>query len=200
MYYSVGKSVIGSFGCNNYILKSQEKFRSRRPCRRRLDARAPRGTQGGGRRDRASCASRRTARRGVRTAGQSITAERSTFDCIASLTPTTASRTRPTTWTESASDPFEPGFVGPSLRVFLSGRILRATRPIKALEIVLVDPGTVVGPNYSSRPVCLECLMPVTGDFTCSGCSFPMCSPKCEDGARHKKECAILGAEIILEK
>ena len=40
--------------------------------------------------------------------------------------------------------------------------------------------------------------MPVTGDFTCSGCSFPMCSPKCEDGARHKRECAILGAEIIL--
>ena len=80
-----------------------------------------------------------------------------------------------------------------SSAVFISGRILRATRPIKALEIVLVDPGTVVGPNYSSRPVCLECLMPVTGDYTCSGCRFPMCSEKCEGGPRHKRECAILG-------
>ena len=78
------------------------------------------------------------------------------------------------------------------------GRILRATRPIKALEVVLVDPGAVVGPNYSSRPVCLECLTPAAaaaGGFTCPGCRFPMCSQKCADGARHKKECGILGAE-----
>ena len=31
---------------------------------------------------------------------------------------------------------------------------------IKAMELVLVDPGTVVGPNYSSKPICIECLHP----------------------------------------
>ena len=35
---------------------------------------------------------------------------------------------------------------------------------IKAMELVLVDPGTVVGPNYSSKPICIECLHP--GKFT----------------------------------
>jgi hypothetical protein len=28
------------------------------------------------------------------------------------------------------------------------------------MELVLVDPGTVVGPNYSSKPICIECLHP----------------------------------------
>ena len=28
------------------------------------------------------------------------------------------------------------------------------------MELVLVDPGTVVGPNYSSKPTCIECLHP----------------------------------------
>ena len=41
------------------------------------------------------------------------------------------------------------------------GRVLFATRDIQAMELVLVDPGTVVGPNYSSQPVCLECLKEV---------------------------------------
>ena len=31
-----------------------------------------------------------------------------------------------------------------------------AVRDISALELVLVDPGTVVGPNYKSEPVCLQ--------------------------------------------
>ena len=36
------------------------------------------------------------------------------------------------------------------------GRVLFAVRDISALELVLVDPGTVVGPNYKSEPVCLQ--------------------------------------------
>lgn len=36
------------------------------------------------------------------------------------------------------------------------GRVLFAVRDIAALELVLVDPGTVVGPNYKSEPVCLQ--------------------------------------------
>lgn len=43
------------------------------------------------------------------------------------------------------------------------GRILKATRTIKSMDLVLVDPGTVIGPNYCSKPVCLECLQPVDG-------------------------------------
>ena len=43
------------------------------------------------------------------------------------------------------------------------GRVLIATRTIKPMELVLIDPGTVTGPNYTSKPVCLECLRPVNG-------------------------------------
>ena len=42
------------------------------------------------------------------------------------------------------------------------GRVLFATRDVAPLELVLVDPGTVVGPNYKSEPVCLQCLRSVT--------------------------------------
>ena len=73
------------------------------------------------------------------------------------------------------------------------GRILRATRNIKAMDIVLIDPGTVVGPNYSSKPICLECLRPVGEPVVCLGCRFPMCSEECRNGVRHQKECEILG-------
>ena len=38
------------------------------------------------------------------------------------------------------------------------GRILVATRTIKAMELILIDPGTVIGPNYTTTPACLECL------------------------------------------
>ena len=43
------------------------------------------------------------------------------------------------------------------------GRVLIATRTIKPMELVLIDPGTVTGPNYTTKPVCLECLRPVNG-------------------------------------
>lgn len=46
------------------------------------------------------------------------------------------------------------------------GRVLIATRTIKPMELILVDPGTITGPNYTSRPVCLECLRPVNGYVT----------------------------------
>ena len=72
------------------------------------------------------------------------------------------------------------------------GRVLFAVRDISALELVLVDPGTVVGPNYKSEPVCLQvggagggtaadntpllqCLRMVTSGHRCSGCGYPVC-------------------------
>ena len=45
------------------------------------------------------------------------------------------------------------------------GRVLFATRDVAPLELVLVDPGTVVGPNYKSEPVCLQCLRGVTSGY-----------------------------------
>ena len=47
------------------------------------------------------------------------------------------------------------------------------------MELVLVDRGVVVGPNYTSPPVCLECLKPAPKSVPCSGCRFPMCSIQC---------------------
>ena len=43
------------------------------------------------------------------------------------------------------------------------GRVLVATRTIKPMELILIDPGTVIGPNYTSKPTCLECLRLVDG-------------------------------------
>ena len=60
-----------------------------------------------------------------------------------------------------------------------------------------MDPGTVVGPNYKGRPVCLECLKPVEGwarvvGRRCPRCSYPVCGPECAGGARHRQECPLL--------
>ena len=76
------------------------------------------------------------------------------------------------------------------------GRVLFATRDIKPLELVLIDPGTVVGPNYKSRPVCLQCLRVVETGFKCRKCQFPMCNLDCADGARHRQECEILSRDL----
>ena len=50
------------------------------------------------------------------------------------------------------------------------GRVLIATRTIKPMELILMDPGTVIGPNYTSKPTCLECLRPVNGCVLCKNC------------------------------
>lgn len=62
------------------------------------------------------------------------------------------------------------------------------------MELILIDPGTIIGPNYTSKPICLECLKPLqsqsgeTNWFECSICKFPMCSKQCaQDGQTHKK-------------
>ena len=62
------------------------------------------------------------------------------------------------------------------------GRVLFATRDIRPLELILIDPGTVVGPNYKSEPVCLQCLRMVTSGQRCRSCRFPVCSEECAAG------------------
>ena len=72
------------------------------------------------------------------------------------------------------------------------GRVLFSTRDIRPLELILVDPGTVLGPNYKSEPVCLQCLRQVQGNYRCPACRFPMCDEDCARGERHSRECDLL--------
>ena len=50
----------------------------------------------------------------------------------------------------------------------------------------------MVGPNYKSEPVCLQCLRMVTNGNTCSVCRYPVCSEECAAGPRHAAECRYL--------
>lgn len=78
------------------------------------------------------------------------------------------------------------------------GRVLVATRNIKPMELILVDPGTCTGPNYTTKQmVCLECTRIVNRSsmIRCSGgCDYPMCSFECANRRdRHSSvECEIL--------
>lgn len=82
------------------------------------------------------------------------------------------------------------------------GRVLVATRHIRPMELLLVDPGTCTGPNYSSKPVCLECLKFVNGSITCPRCEYPMCSAEClTKNDRHtRQECDILSRCLASER
>jgi len=83
-------------------------------------------------------------------------------------------------------------------RIPEKGRVLFATRDIKPLELLLVDPGTVVGPNYKSEPVCLQCLRSVTNGNRCEVCRYPVCSETCAAGSRHAAECKYLAENTEL--
>eukprot|EP00093_Oithona_nana_P005600 05600.XXX_90784_92820_1 [CDS] Oithona nana genome sequencing. len=72
------------------------------------------------------------------------------------------------------------------------GRVLIATRTIKPMELILIDPGTVTGPNYTTKPMCLDCLKPVNGEYVCPQCGYPMCNLQCSSGRNHSLECEIL--------
>ena len=45
------------------------------------------------------------------------------------------------------------------------GRHFVATRDIKPLELILVDPPGVVGPSTKTKPVCIVCLCPSIGKY-----------------------------------
>ena len=75
------------------------------------------------------------------------------------------------------------------------GRHFIAARDIQPLEQILVDLPLVTGPPFKAgRPVCLECLCPVTElDEACQNCRFPLCR-KHATGLRYhdSRECTIL--------
>ena len=47
----------------------------------------------------------------------------------------------------------------------------------------------MVGPNYETEAVCLECLRRVDGSVLCHHCGLPLCSEACRDGPLHRPEC-----------
>jgi len=73
------------------------------------------------------------------------------------------------------------------------GKCVVATRDIEALELIIFDQATVVGPRNISNEVCLECGANVeNSDYCCGICKFPMCNELCQVGKQHQIECAIL--------
>jgi len=71
------------------------------------------------------------------------------------------------------------------------GNYVVASRDIKANEIILEDTPAVLGPNYETEAVCLECLSRADGTVLCHHCTLPLCSDKCREGPKHKPECDV---------
>ena len=49
-------------------------------------------------------------------------------------------------------------------------------------QLILEDWPAVVGPNYETEAVCLECLGRVDGSVLCHHCNLPLCSEQCRSG------------------
>ena len=76
------------------------------------------------------------------------------------------------------------------------GRYLVATRPIRALELVMTDAPVSLGPPAVTPPVCLECLAPLSPDHvtTCPKCGVPLCDTcaACPELPLHAAECDLI--------
>lgn len=71
-----------------------------------------------------------------------------------------------------------------------------AARDIKPLELILWEEPAVVGPySKSGSAGCLQCLKKVDGNYTCSGCQFPMCNRECQNSPFHRDECQFFQAK-----
>ena len=49
----------------------------------------------------------------------------------------------------------------------------------------------MLGPNYETEAVCLECLSRADGSVLCHHCNLPLCSDKCREGPKHRAECQV---------
>lgn len=78
------------------------------------------------------------------------------------------------------------------------GRFVRATRKIKAGEIIFIESPRVVAPRtLDPTPVCPECFFPVTDQqrHKCPKCDIPMCGDKCiSTNTFHADECSIVSS------
>ena len=59
----------------------------------------------------------------------------------------------------------------------------------------------VLGPDNSSKPLCLGCFRKVSGIYKCPRCHWPMCQPSCTASPYHIEECQLFmkrGAKITI--
>jgi len=72
------------------------------------------------------------------------------------------------------------------------GRYVVATRDIEPLEVIIEDQAASLGPKQLTRPVCLSCLAPVSGEYACESCNYPFCSSGCAQADLHAdNECTV---------
>ena len=76
------------------------------------------------------------------------------------------------------------------------GRILVATKNIKAGEVIFEESPLFSGPAKTSNPICLQCLGPKVPQLKCVQCSFPMCSNQCVEQHCQMPECDILAQNL----
>ena len=58
-----------------------------------------------------------------------------------------------------------------------------------------------IGPDNSSKPLCLGCFRKVSGIYKCPRCHWPMCQPSCTASPYHIEECQLFmkrGAKITI--
>ena len=72
------------------------------------------------------------------------------------------------------------------------GRIMVTTRRVRAGETLFMEEPIVHGPSQTGAPVCLTCYAPVTLDYCCARCGYPMCDDTCATSTCHVSECEIL--------
>jgi len=81
------------------------------------------------------------------------------------------------------------------------GRYIVASRDIKPGETIFSDKPACIGPDNSSKPLCLGCFRKVSGIYKCPRCNWPMCQPSCTTSPYHVDECALFrkrGAKITI--
>lgn len=71
------------------------------------------------------------------------------------------------------------------------GNHVMATRDIEPNEVIIIDRPAVLGPNYETEAVCLECLSRVDGSYLCPECELPLCGERCGAGPWHRPECSV---------
>jgi len=81
------------------------------------------------------------------------------------------------------------------------GRYIVASRDIQPGETIFSDQPACIGPDNSSKPLCLGCFRKVSGIYKCPRCNWPMCQPSCTTSPYHVDECALFrkrGAKITI--
>jgi len=81
------------------------------------------------------------------------------------------------------------------------GRYIVAARDIQPGEVIFTDQAACIGPDNSSKPLCLGCFRKVSGIYKCPRCHWPMCQPSCTASPYHIEECQLFmkrGAKITI--